>query len=439
MLTQEPAINFESAPSTPDSEGESILENTPEIPGENPPEAEFTSLFRRFLNWFKEWPNILALVLALVVLILHLVIITDVKSQILDEQHYVPEANALLKGEDLTDEKFNPEHPPLGKLLIAGGIGIFGDKALGWRIFPVLFGVASIILFYLICRKLTSRRWLPLIATFLFAFENMCFVMSSVAMLDVFSVTLMLASFLLYLNYKYLPAGIAVALSALVKLNGAFAGGIILLHWLLVRRKPKLDGVKFLFAAPAAFFGLMPLFDRLAMSKWLAPWDRIDFMLDTSETLTFASVDHPYEARPWDWIIYPDSMWFWYDPTYQSALNWTLWALIIPIMGYGVYRLMRHSSLGAFGVSWLAGAWLIWIPIVLATDRVMFNFYFYPAVGALCLLLAAGIHQILREASQLDDILLRRIVQGLIITFLLGHLAVFIILSPYCGWPEASY
>ncbi len=391
------------------------------------------------LNWFREWPNICALFLALVVLILHLVIITDVESKILDEQHYVPEANALLAGDDLTDAKYNPEHPPLGKLLIAGGIKAFGDDALGWRIFSVLFGVASIILFYLICQKLSSRRWLALIATFLFAFENMCFVMSSVAMLDVFSVTFMLAAFLLYLHSKYLPAGIAVALSALVKLNGAFAGGIILLHWLLVRRKPKLDGVKFLFAAPAAFFALMPLFDRLAMSKWIAPWDRIDMMLNTSKTLTFASVDHPAEARPWDWLFSPDPMWFWYSPTYQANLNWTLWALIIPAMCFALYGVVKRSSLCTFAISWFIGTYLIWIPIVIFTDRVMFKFYLYPAIGTVCLMLGLAIHEILTASSRIENKAIRWLIRTPIMAFLIGHLAVFIMLSPYCGWPEASY
>ncbi len=414
---------------------------------EIPPSSPSAPVLTRFISWFTEWPNIIAIILAVTVLVLHLVIINDVKSQILDEQHYIPEANALLDGEDLSDEKYNPEHPSLGKLLIAGSIESFGDKPLGWRMFSVLFGVASIILFYLICRKLTSKKWLPPIAAFLFAFENMNFVLSSVAMFDVFYVTLMLAGFWLYLHNRYIPAAVMVALSAMAKLSGVFVGGIILLHWIISslirwrndRSKPKLGGILFIIAAPAAFFGLMPLFDRLALNHWEYPWDRIDYMLDTSQTLTFASVDHPSEARPWDWILSPDPMWFWYDPTYQSALNWTLWALIIPVFAYGVYRLIRCSNLGAFAVSWIVGTWLVWIPVVLVTDRVMFNFYFYPAVGALCLLAAAGIHQILEIASRRRNILLKRTIQLTVAAFLIGHLAVFVIMSPYCPWPPASY
>ncbi len=388
------------------------------------------------LNWFRQWENISALAIAAIVLTLHLVIINQVESRILDEQHYIPEANAILEGEEID----NPEHPPLAKLILAGSIKVFGDNTVGWRITPILFGVAGIILFYLICQKLTSRRWIPVLATSLFAFENMTFVMSSVAMLDVFGFTFMLAGFLLYLHNKYIPSGITIALSALAKLSGAFAGGIILLHWLLVRRRPKSDGLKFFAAAPVAFLALMPLFDYLAMGELLYPWDRIDFMISTHSTLTFESIDHPALAYPWEWLFYPDPMWFWYHPTYQANVNWTLWALTIPLPAYAVYEAVKRlNSLCIFALSWMAGTWLIWIPIVLVTDRVMFKFYYYPSVGALYLILALGIHRLLTHTSRLDDSVLQWSVRAIIIALLLGHLAAFVIMSPYCHWPPASY
>lgn len=403
------------------------------------PELSPVSRRSRFISWFRKWPNICALAITLIVLILHLVSISDEDSMMLDENHYIPEAKALLEGEDLTADEYNPEHPPLGKLLIAAGIESLGDKPVGWRIASVMFGTASILLFYFISRKLSSKEWLAVLATFLFAFENMCFVMSSLAMLDVFYFTFMLAAFLLYLHYKYIPAAIMVALSALVKLNGAFAGGIILLHWLLVRRKPKRDGALFLVVSPAAFFGLMPLLDKLALSKWMAPWNRLETMQDLSGSLTFASVNHDAESYPWEWILFPDPMWMWYTPTYQSNPNWTLWALTIPLVLYGIYRLIKLDTLGTFALSWFVGTWFIWIPVVLITDRVMFKFYYYPAVGALCLLLAAGIYHILENAFRLDDRLLRYIVYALVVAFLIGHVVAFVLMSPFSSWPPAKY
>ena len=37
----------------------------------------------------------------------------------------------------------NPEHPPLGKEIIAAGLALFGDDPWGWRFFPVLAGSAT--------------------------------------------------------------------------------------------------------------------------------------------------------------------------------------------------------------------------------------------------------------------------------------------------------
>ena len=57
-----------------------------------------------------------------------------------DEIHYLPAARALRELAYLA----NPEHPPLGKELIALGIAIFGDRPLGWRIAPVVFGALAL-------------------------------------------------------------------------------------------------------------------------------------------------------------------------------------------------------------------------------------------------------------------------------------------------------
>ena len=60
-----------------------------------------------------------------------------------DEIHYLPAARAIL---DLSHPA-NPEHPPLGKEILALGIALFGDRPLGWRIMsasvPAVRAIAS--------------------------------------------------------------------------------------------------------------------------------------------------------------------------------------------------------------------------------------------------------------------------------------------------------
>ncbi|MFP4641853.1 MAG: phospholipid carrier-dependent glycosyltransferase [Dehalococcoidia bacterium] len=379
------------------------------------------------LAWFKDKQNILALIITLLLLGLHLAVINSPDELMFDENHYVTEARSILAGEGLE----HPEHPSLSKLFIALGITIFGDNAFGWRIFSVLFGVAAIMLFYLICKSLTTRRYLPLFATFIFAFDNFNFVQGGIAMLDVFSVTLMLASFLLYLRTRYMSSGIALAFSAVAKVPGAFGGGAILLHWLFTRRRPKRDAVKFLISAPLAFLALMLLVDYIATGQLLYPWDRVHYMVTTHAGLTFASTTAGNVSHPWDWIISPVPMAYCYNPWYLGCTTWTLWGLIIPSMGYAIYEAIKRNSMCIFALAWFASTYIVWIPIELITDRIMFKFYFYPSIGAVCLPLALGIYRIAAASGKIQRKKWRWTVRGLIILWMISHTGLFIFMSPF--------
>ena len=167
----------------------------------------------RFLAW--EYAGLCLLVL--LVLVLHLAAILRPDAPVFDEQYYVPDARSILQGTG--SERI--EHPPLGKLVITGGITLFGDNPFGWRIMSVLFGLACIVFFYLICRKLTLSKRASFLATFILALENLSFVQAGVAMLDVFSLAFMLLAFWLYLRKQNALAGVSVGLATLVKLTGA--------------------------------------------------------------------------------------------------------------------------------------------------------------------------------------------------------------------------
>ncbi len=412
------------------------------------------------LHWFKKPENLLALSLAALILILHFVIIDQVHSQMFDEQHYVKAANRFLDGESMG----NVEHPPLGKLLIALGIWAFGDEPFGWRFFPILFGAASIILFYLICQNLTARKWVPLLAVFLFAFDNNHFAQSHVAMLEEFVVTLMLAAFLLYLRGKYIGAGAMVALGTLVKLTGVLAIIPILLHWFFVRRGEWREGLKLIISAAVVFLALLPPLELLALHKFHWPWERLSEMYRLLSSITFSGSHHEAMSHPWEWVIkFWEPMWFWYKPAYQGCPNYTLGALIIPIMAFGTYRALRRSSnplprllnrggypspsgtsepplwglpavrgnsLCLFALGWFAATYLSLILSDLVSDRIMFKFYFYPSIGALYMILSLALSQIWHLSSNFRYGGAWAI-RGLVIAFLLGHLAVFAIMSPY--------
>src|SRR3972149_11249381 len=109
------------------------------------------------------WPHFFLCTIVLITLAMHFAIINNPRDTILDEIHYVKDARVIM------DQRVRErqEHPPLGKLIVVGGIEAFGDNAWGWRVFPILFGTSGLVMFYFLCRKLEMGRTGTNIATFL--------------------------------------------------------------------------------------------------------------------------------------------------------------------------------------------------------------------------------------------------------------------------------
>jgi dolichyl-phosphate-mannose-protein mannosyltransferase len=101
---------------------------------------------------------------------------------VFDEYFYVSGARSFLSG----THDLNPEHPPLAKLLIAGGIKVAGDNPLGWRLAGTICGSLTLVAIFFWTYLLLDNYALALTAACLTLFNNFLFVMSRVAMLDVF-------------------------------------------------------------------------------------------------------------------------------------------------------------------------------------------------------------------------------------------------------------
>ena len=386
---------------------------------------------RRLLHRAGRWEYTWLCLLVLAVVAMHFSIVNQPSCPIFDEQHYVPDALSILHGHGT----MIPEHPPLGKLFITLGISLFGDVPLGWRFFSIIFGTICIVLFYLICRQLKMSPRASFLATFLLALSNLSFVQASVAMLDVYSLAFMLICFYLYLRGRYLISGVSLGLGALAKLSGALAFPSIFLHWLLGRRDHPWRFAGLALVALASFLLLMPLFDFAAFGHLVNPIDRVRTMLSLSSSLTFAGTSHAALSRPWDWVLRPEIMYYWYQPHYIGAISFTIWALIIPVVGYMVFRALKGNDASLFGLSWFAGSYLLWIPISLISDRISFVYYFYPTVGALCIGLGLGLSQLLDVWHGRREGKLRWVAGLAVPVYLTCHLAVFVLLSPvFARW-----
>ena len=167
---------------------------------------------------FIKWQYCGLFLIILFSLVMHLSVITQPSDgYIFDETYYIQDAQNIIDSHT-TDR---PEHPPLSKLIIVGGIQLFGDNPIGWRLPPILFGIANLFLLFLICRHLKLSVLVSTLATFILALENLNFLISSIDMLDVYSLFFMLLAFLLYLKDKFFLACGLRGLSMLCKMTGA--------------------------------------------------------------------------------------------------------------------------------------------------------------------------------------------------------------------------
>lgn len=387
---------------------------------------------KRLLRWLVKWEYAGLCLLVILTLALHFAIVNQPRELVFDEQHYITDARSIIN-EHVT---LRGEHPPLGKLFIVSGILLFGDNPLGWRFFSIIFGTISIVFFYLICRRLAMSPRASLLATFLLALENLTFLQASLAMLDVFSVTFMLASFWLYLKGYYPVSAVAVALSAMAKLTGVLALPVIVMHWLLARRDRRVHFSAAMALAPLSFVLLLPVFDFAITRTLVDPINQIRTMLVQMGSLTFANVDHPYLSRPWEWVIFPKIMPYWWQPHYTAVISFTLWALIIPGVIYMAVKAVKKSNAGLFGVLWFASTYLFWIPVSLITNRVSFLYYFYPTVGAICIGLGMGLSQLVDIWHTRRTGKVRWVAIVAVIVFLVLHAAVFVALYPITPWPQ---
>ena len=385
-----------------------------------------------YLKKFYHWEYFGLTIIFLTTLIFHAVIINNASSTIFDEYHYVTDGRQIIAGEG----SLRTEHPPLGKLFIVWGMQIFGDGPIGWRIFAVTASQVSIILFYFISRRIGLSSRTSVMAVAILAFENLSFVQGGIGMLDVFSVTFGFLALWLYLRGDWPLAGLAVGLSALAKLNGALFILAIGLHWLLTGYKKPVRFIGSMLVAPISFVALFPVFNYFIFHQWRDPVEDIRMMLSGTGALTFTDYPQEIASYPWEWIALPKAITYYSDPRYVGMISPTLWALIIPSIGYIIYKCLKGDNAALLPFSWFTTLYLFWIPATLVTDRVTYVFYFYPAVGSVALALAIGLDD-LAELS-FSSSAKRRLLGLLPPFFFLLHMIAFIILVPiplYCSIP----
>src|SRR6478609_8381462 len=321
-----------------------------------------------------------------------------------DEIHYLPAARAVLA----LSQPLNPEHPPLGKEILALGIALFGDRPLGWRIMPALFGTLGLFAAMRGMWFASMRRFATIACGVLLVTAFPLLVQSRIAMLDIFMASFMLVALWLCAGAVRQPetarwrlalAGVALGLSMAAKWNAvpvaALPGLAFLavrvrsagLHALTARRGPPVPGMTLIEAG--LWLGLVPI-AAYAAAYWpnflyaersisplgLVEWHR--HMFDLQEQVV---APHTYMSKWYQWVSDWRAIWYLYENVDGAqrgvlmvgnpinmllglpAMLWCAWA--------GVFR-KRQDALAVFVLYAVAfGMWIV------APKPVQFYYHYF--------------------------------------------------------------
>lgn len=339
-----------------------------------------------------------------------------------DEVHYVTAARVLI---DLSHVA-NPEHPLLGKSLIALGMLIFGDNPIGWRALSTLAGSATVVGVYAFTRHLTGATRPALFAALFALLGQMVFVQARIGMLDGF-----MGAFLVWAGVAFIRAmhgasrrqaitcwiacamflGAAVAVKWAAVPYFAFAGVAFL--WLR-RQHPErfggmywltglalLGGVSlplyFLTFAPAFFYAHNPLtFARL-----------IPFQIEMWSLQTQVLAPHSYQSSWWSWPLMLRPIWYFYAPD-QGAVRGVLLIGNPAILWGGLAAVLACWWAGVrdrAGVPLAAAIlWTFSLAIWAIIPKSLGFFYYYYLPGIiLCVVLAVAFHHWRDKVKRHDD------------------------------------
>jgi dolichyl-phosphate-mannose--protein O-mannosyl transferase len=357
-----------------------------------------------------------------------------------DEIYFARTAEQYLNGQ----LPYEWTHPPLGKLLQAVGILVFGYSPFGWRIMGVVFAALMIPVMYFFGKALLRSRVGAFTAAFLLTFDFMHFTMGRMGTADTYVVFFSMLSqlfFLLYLQ-SVLREGwkasvnplflsfvfFALGFSTKWIVIFGFAGLLLMLATLRLKEVVKLKGsfadkyaaffdhpflLLFLFAAVAVSIYLLMYLPDMVNGRTLAGVIQLQFEMYRYHSTLVAT--HPFASSWWSWPLMVSTQGYvplWLFVAYlpngvkstiavlgNPAVWWVGFACVLFITADLVKNLIQHfrrtRNMGQESVSGKGGQWDVaaifivteffiqWVPYILIS-RVTFIYHFYVCVPYLC-------------------------------------------------------
>ena len=343
---------------------------------------------------------------------------------IFDEAYYVNAARVIAginppKGASYHNAPLgkdpNAEHPQLAKLIMAGGIKLFGDGPWGWRLGSVLFGLIAIAAMYALVRAAGGGPWLAVGAAGVMALDNLMLVHGRIATLDIYAVALMLVAAVVYLRRWHLWAGVVLGLAMCTKEVAVYLVAVLVL--LEIGRALR---ARFLDSAPPRAWlraNLRPLAICLgagAASLLLGLWilDLAVPAYDTGTHITyggspFTHISHIYtyalklkavphatgiSSSPWDWLLNEKPIDYARVAVnsvaggnvtasrglvvFRGEMNPFIIFLAIPALAAALFAAFREKDeIALLGVAWFTGTFFPFVVEYNFSHRITYLYY----------------------------------------------------------------
>ncbi len=310
--------------------------------------------------------------------------VSGVDSVLFDEQSKVPDApswynsmyfDEIYHGRTAYEHirniyPYEITHPPLGKLLIALGIEIFGMTPFGYRFMGTFFGVLMLLPLYVLLKNMFGKTKVALCGSVLFAFEFMHFTQTRIATIDTYGVFFILVSYLFM--WRWITAPYAAPLGKTVRelgLSGLFFGfgcaskwtviyggvGLALLWLLRVVMKYREKGLSDFGWELLGTIGLSVVF-FVVVPGVIYCLSYIPYGLAQGMTFPQMLFRGDYYKLVWDNQVYMLTYHSGVNQTHPYSSRWYQWLFDLrPILYYLNYGESTKSAFGAFNsplISW---------------------------------------------------------------------------------------
>jgi dolichyl-phosphate-mannose-protein mannosyltransferase len=379
---------------------------------------------------------------------------------------YFDEVYFVRAAHDYLNLREPPEaHPPLGKLIIAGGIVCFGMNPFGWRILGVLAATAMIPIMFLFGKRMFKSSMAGLFAAFLLTFDFAHFALSRLATGEIYIALFSLMMFYFFFDYARIVSDgegekkaekrlfisvICFGLWFATKWTAAFGLAAILILLLisnLRNKRPFYSDYKIILAGlfVSAAIYIAAYIPYMLSGTGHGLWDvfKKQIGMFAYHAVSVVEATHPFSSPWWSWPLMLKTLWLFSNTVNDTVStivlmgNPAIWWGGIPALIVIAAKLLRDAVKSKVQerdylcLFILIPFLLLWLPYALIT-RTLFIYHFVPAVPFMILAITYWMNELQKKVSKV------KFVTVITVILILTAVLFFLFYPVISGYPVAS-